>query len=118
MGPAAHDAPRDAATQEEKEEVVMRGSLVNRGKNRWAMILKNHRVSSDVADMPLQQVRATDLERYYADLKAAPATVQVHHAILHRALRKAVRDHLLTVNPASDLECPKTEPERGHARAQ
>ena len=28
----------------------------------------------------------------------------LHHVILHRALRKAVKDKLITVNPASDLD--------------
>lgn len=32
----------------------------------------------------------------------------MHHAILHRALKKAVKDRLISINPAVDIDRPKT----------
>ncbi len=37
----------------------------------------------------------------------SPSTVRRVHATLHRALRDAVRSHLLTLNPADDVEMPQ-----------
>jgi len=37
----------------------------------------------------------------------SPTTVRRVHATLHRALRDAVRSHLLPLNPADDVEMPK-----------
>lgn len=39
----------------------------------------------------------------------SPSTVRRVHATLHRALRDAVRSHLLTLNPADDVEMPKAK---------
>ncbi|PYR35370.1 MAG: hypothetical protein DMF90_13890, partial [Acidobacteria bacterium] len=70
----------------------------------YRSIIERHIATSRVALIPLQRLRGSDLERYYADLTdAVPASITVHHAILHRALAKAVKDRLLTVNPAIDL---------------
>ncbi len=71
---------------------------------RYKGIVENHILKSALASIPLQKLRGSDIERYYADSHAAPATLAVHHAVLHRALRKAVKDRLLTVNVASDLD--------------
>lgn len=71
----------------------------------YKSIIETHIAPSTLALIPLQRLRGTDMERYYADLPgAAPASLSVHHAILHRALKKAVKDQLLSVNPAIDLD--------------
>jgi integrase len=70
---------------------------------------------SSVASVPLQQLRAADLERYYAGLDVAPNSVTIYHAIIHRALRMAVRDKLITANPASAVE-DRPRPDRGLAQ--
>jgi integrase len=58
-----------------------------------------------IADIPLQKLRPSDIERYYADAtNVAPGTLSLHHTVIHRALRKAKRDNLVAVNVASDLE--------------
>jgi integrase len=54
--------------------------------------------------MPLQKVRASDLERLYASVKLAPRSVTVLHAVIGRALKIAVRDRLLVANPALSVE--------------
>src|SRR5207237_10145061 len=57
-------------------------------------------------------------ERLYADLTLAPSSVTVLHAAVHKALRKAVKDKLLLVNPASDIERVKPEKDAAIANAQ
>ena len=37
-------------------------------------------------------------------MTASPRTVTVHHAIIHRALKKATKERLLVRNPAADVE--------------
>ena len=50
----------------------------------------------------LQVLKPIDIEAYYADLSALSAsTVQIHHAILHSALKAAVRNGLVTRNVAA-----------------
>jgi integrase len=70
----------------------------------YKSIIETHMAKSRIALVPLQRLSGSDLERYLADLTGAAGSVAVHHAILHRALRKAVKNKLLTVNPAHDLE--------------
>ena len=62
----------------------------------YTSLIEKHIATSRLALMPLQQLRASDLERYYADLKRAPKTIAVHHAVLHSALKKAMRDQLVS----------------------
>ena len=63
--------------------------------------------------IPLQQLKAVDLERYYSDVKAcrirplatakgglSEISVSVHHVILHSALNAALLDSLVTRNVA------------------
>jgi len=62
----------------------------------------------------LQALKPLDLERYYADLVLSPASVGVHHAIIHSSLDAAVRSGLLTRNVAALVSNkPKVAP--GHA---
>jgi integrase len=73
----------------------------------YQSIIEKHIAKATIGSMLLRKLRASDLERYYAELKAKPATVKVHHAILHRALKKAVKERLIGFNPAADLDRPK-----------
>jgi integrase len=55
--------------------------------------------------LPLQQVKAVDLKRYYdeagtGEAGLAPATLQQHHTILHSALQAAVLEGLVQRNVA------------------
>lgn len=70
----------------------------------YGSMIETHVAASTLALVPLQKLRGSDIERFYADLTLAPSSVTVLHAVIHRALRKAVKDKLLTVNPAVDLE--------------
>lgn len=83
----------------------------------YRSVIEGHVARAPLGLLPLQRVRALDLERYYADLKLSPGTVTVHHAVLHRALKKAVKDRLLPRNPAADVEArPRVAP--GHEQVR
>lgn len=71
---------------------------------RYKGIIDNHIAKAPIASMPLQKIRPSHLEGYYASLKASPSSVLIHHTILLRALRKAVKDRVVTTNVAIDLE--------------
>jgi integrase len=75
-----------------------------------------HIAPSAIAHIPLQQLRSLDLDRYYASVRRSPGTVALHHAIIHTALKRAVRDGLVTRNVSSDAERPKLSKDRGDAR--
>jgi integrase len=70
----------------------------------YGSIIEGHIAKHAIGAMPLQQVRASHLEKYLAEVKGAASSVAVHHAILRRALRIAVKDELLAASPAVDLD--------------
>jgi integrase len=80
---------------------------------RYKGIIEQSLLKADIARMPLQQLRPSHLEAYYAGAGVSASTLTLHHAILHRALRKAVRDRLVLVNVAADVE---GKPRRNHNR--
>jgi integrase len=70
---------------------------------RYRGIIDNCILKAPIAALPLQKLRPSHVEAYYASATVSAATLTLHHAILHRALRKAVRDGLVQVNVASEL---------------
>lgn len=82
----------------------------------YTSIIEKHIAPSALAHMTLQHLRASDLERYYADLKLSPKTVTVHHSVMHSALKKALRDQFVSRNVAADAMRPKTKQDHGDAR--
>jgi integrase len=76
----------------------------------YRSVVEGHVAKSGLAGLLLQRLTPSDLEAYYASLKAAPATVALHHAVIRCALDKAVRDHKAARNVAKDkVERPKAE---------
>jgi len=77
---------------------------------RYQGIIDNNILTAPIASIPLQKLRPTHLEAYYATAVSregaglSASTVAVHHAILHRALRKAKKDNLVVTNVAADLD--------------
>jgi hypothetical protein len=67
-------------------------------------VVEHHIAASAIAHVRLQRLRASALEAYLASIPGAAASVGIHHAVLGRALKKAVRERLLTESPAIDLE--------------
>jgi integrase len=86
----------------------------------YSVVVEKHLAKATIGAMPIQRVRASDLEVYLAGLTAAPATRAVHYAVLRGALKKAKRDRLIVANPALDVEYHKPEKHsrRTHAKAQ
>jgi integrase len=83
-------------------------------KLRLATIVRYANVIEAIQAAPLgalllQKVRASDLEARYTQTKASASTIGLHHTVLSRALRKAKRDNLITMNPAPGVE---TRPRR------
>lgn len=74
---------------------------------RYKGIIDNNLLPSSIAKLPLQRLRPTHIEAYYSEALAAgtsASTLNLHHCVLHRALGRAVRDRLISTNPAANLE--------------
>jgi integrase len=69
---------------------------------RYKGIIDNHLQKAPIAAMPLQKLRSSHVEAYYATIPTGSRPV--HHTVLRRALRKAVKERLLALNPAVDLD--------------
>ena len=93
---------------------------------RYKGIIENEILKAPIASLPLQKLRPSHIEQYYAAVAQAvtdgkkrgalsASTLTLHHAILYPALRKAVKDKLLTTNPAVDLD---GKPRRKRNRSQ
>ena len=67
-------------------------------------IVERNLLTDTIAGIPLQKLRASHIETYYAGATVSASTLTLHHAILHRALRKAVKDGSSSPNPATDLD--------------
>lgn len=63
--------------------------------------------------IPLQKLTPQHLQKYYADKiregKISSNTVRKHHDLLNAALRVAVKQGVILVNPASRVDPPKTK---------
>jgi hypothetical protein len=71
---------------------------------RYKGIIENDLLKASIASLPVQKLRPSLIEQYYVEAKVSASTLTLHHAILHRALRKAAKDGLLPTNPANDLD--------------
>jgi integrase len=67
-------------------------------------IVRNHLAKAPFADIPIQKLRPSHVEHYYATVGLSPSAVANHHTVLHRALRKAVKERVITTNPAGDID--------------
>jgi integrase len=71
---------------------------------RYQGIVENYISKSALADIPVQRLRPSHLEAYYTTALGSASTKTLHHTVIRRALRTAVRDRLVAVNVASDLD--------------
>jgi hypothetical protein len=84
---------------------------------RYKGIIEQHLLKAPIAALPIQKVRPSDIEAYYATSAMAPATIALHHAILHRALLKGLRDRIVSRNVADEIEGkPRARRDREEAR--
>ena len=65
----------------------------------YAQMIK-HIATAPLGNMLLQKVQTSDLEAFYGSLKLSPASINVMHAVLTRALRKAAKEKKIIANPA------------------
>ena len=63
-----------------------------------------HVGQSTIASLPLQELRPSHLERYFAELGGAALSRRVYFAVLHRALLRAVKEKKIAVSPMDDVE--------------
>jgi integrase len=59
--------------------------------------------------LPLQKIKASDIDRLYSSLTLAPRTNGLVHIILKACFRTAVKRKLLQSNPVEDAEKPNDE---------
>jgi integrase len=85
----------------------------------YRFVIEHHVAHAPLAAVPLQKLRASDLERYYASLTTlAPSSVALHHSVIRAALGRAVRDRILSRNVACDgVERPTRSKDHAGARA-
>jgi integrase len=70
----------------------------------YSGIVENHIAKSALADLPLQKLRPSHVEAYYASLGQSRSSAANHHAVIHRALKKAVKERLIPTNPAAEVD--------------
>ena len=76
-------------------------------------VIETHIATQPIAFLPLEKIRSSDVETYLASLTdSAAASVAIHRAVLHRALKRATKDRLIPVNPAVDLDVRAVSPSR------
>ena len=69
---------------------------------RYKGVIDNYVMQAPIAAIPLQKLRTSHIEAYYASVPAGSRPV--HHTVLRRALRKATKERLISINPAVDLD--------------
>lgn len=113
-GTPAREAQKQAeAKLAELLDQANKGTFIDASKTTLVEYLRD--AKAPVATVPLQKVRASDLEAFYATVKLAPSSVNILHAVVHRALKTAVRDRLIVANPAAAVES-RPRPSRDHGQ--
>jgi len=99
------------------------GKLRETTRASYASHVAHHLAPTQLGTVPLQELTRERIAAHYAELlengrqdgsrdatgalkPLSGSTVRRVHATLHRALRDAVRSHLLPLNPADDIELP------------
>ena len=88
---------------------VARHRVADRTYDRYRIIVRHHLVPA-LGQVKLDALRPDQVQHFYgrlSDQGLAPSTVQKVHAVLHSALKHAVRMRLLVRNPSDDLSLPK-----------
>lgn len=86
-------------------------NLTPRTTERYA-IIKGH-FAHDLGNIPLVQLKPQHIQKHYTEKLnsgLSARTVRYHHAVLHNALKTAVKWGLLSRNPADAVDPPKIRP--------
>jgi integrase len=100
-----------AAVLDHDAEVGAKSSVVAAG-NHLVTNRDARRITTQIGHMRLRDVSTATLNSLYRGLgeTLAPATVKNTHAVVHKALKDAVRQGILARNPAEHVELPRPEP--------
>jgi integrase len=85
---------------------------------RYSQIIERDLVPSTIGQMPMQKLRDTHLEMYYAASRLGAPTLVVHHTLLLQAIRKATKSKIIKQNIAADLDYKPRLTRRRHDVAQ
>jgi integrase len=66
----------------------------------YESVIRKH-LKPSMGSIPLQELRVTDIQSYYAESKLSAATLDQHHTVLHSALKAAQQQELIDRNPAT-----------------
>lgn len=76
----------------------------------YQKIIDNHLVP-ELGAIPLQELKAQQIQRYYAKLAKEKGlsqnTIRKHHDLLNTALKLAVKQDVVVINPVDKVETPK-----------
>jgi integrase len=78
-------------------------------------------LSRYLGEVRLDKLRSTHIEHCYASLQAgglSGRSVQLAHSVLRPALKRAMRDGLIAVNPTEVVSVPKSEPKEMQSLTQ
>ena len=84
-------------------------NLSPRGYERYQGIIIRHLIPK-LGNIALTQLKPEHLQKHYTMIQSSglsPRTVRYHHAVIHVALKTAVRWGLLTRNPADAVTVPR-----------
>ncbi len=85
-------------------EGAVKPRLRARTYTRYKGIIERDLLTAPIGKMPIQKIRSSQIEVYYASATVSPSTLRLHHTILFQAFRKAVKNRLIVTNPAADLD--------------
>lgn len=92
-------------------ETYAKQALSPRGFERYRDII-NNRFIPEFGSVPLAQLKPEHLQKYYAGMLSAglsPGSVRYHHAVIHVALKTAVKWGLVGRNIADAVDRPKKQ---------
>lgn len=89
-------------------EHYARPSTAPRTFESYEMIVRRHLIPA-LGALALQKLQPVHIQAYYSQAlqSLSPRTVAYHHAVLHEALRHAVRWQLIRANPADAVKRPQ-----------
>ncbi|MGH9370240.1 MAG: tyrosine-type recombinase/integrase [Vicinamibacterales bacterium] len=79
----------------------------------YSHVVRKHIIPA-IGAIPLQELKAADIKRYYTDSNVSGSTLSQHHAIIHSALKAATLEGLVFRNVAA-LVIGKPQRRRDHA---
>ena len=89
---------------------IYKPNLSPRSYERYRDIIRRHIIPC-IGKVPLTQLKPEHLQKHYASIQdngLSACTVRYHHAVIHVALKSALKWGIITHNPSDAVELPKT----------